>query len=170
MSSLPTTHIVCNSDHLAVNLIYVKEHMASDEPMVSYDGNKDYSGSPLDLLHRWSYMRQTHDRFLALQGEPLNWKEGELCSALRICLQYIGFRAPPGCHFSSHSLRIGSHSSQILLHIPQESRKADFGWGPQSEAMTKLYFDRTIKLTPAAHWFFGAKSPFSATSFAAARQ
>ena len=30
VSSLPTTHIVSNSDHLAVNPIYVKGHMASD--------------------------------------------------------------------------------------------------------------------------------------------
>ena len=84
VSSLPITHLACSSDVLAVNLICMKGHMDSDEPMVSYDVNKDYPDSPLDLLHRWSYMRQTLDRYFALRGEPLGWKEGEPCPALRI--------------------------------------------------------------------------------------
>ena len=170
VSSLPTRNIVCKSDHIAVNLVYVTGHMASDEPMLSDDVNKNYPDSLTDLRHQWSYIRQMHDRDFALRGEPLDRKEGELCSALRSCLQFIGRRAPPGCHFSSHSRRIGPHSSQVLLHIPRESRMADFGSGPQLEAMTKLHFDRTIEVTPVVHCFSGAKSPFPAASFAAARR
>ena len=78
VSSLPTKHIGCNSEHLDVNRIYVKGHMASDEPMVSYDANEDYPDSPLDLLHRWSYMRKSHDCYCALKGEPLEWQQGQL--------------------------------------------------------------------------------------------
>jgi hypothetical protein len=41
------------------------------------------------------------------------------------------------------------------LGIPIEVRKARFGWGPDSDDMTFLYFDRQMCLSPASCWVFG---------------
>jgi hypothetical protein len=36
-----------------------------------------------------------------------------------------------------------------------EVRKSRFGWGPGSDDMTSLYFDRQIFFSPTSCWIFG---------------
>jgi hypothetical protein len=74
--------------------------------------------------------------------------------------------------YTSHSLRIGSHTEQVLLNVPLPVRLARFGWAAASEEMASLYFDRTLKTSPSSHWIFGTdarRSPVLPTSDAAAR-
>lgn len=73
-------------------------------------------------------------------------------------------RRPTAVKHTSHSLRIGAHTEQILVDIRLEVCLARFVWGPNSQDMSSLYFDRTIKPTAASYRFFGLQEVSSACS------
>lgn len=124
--------------------------------MVSYDriGNL---ASPVDLWIRWNHARRKQDNYfcLSFQSSRQDIPEGLLSDALSRCLQVLHITPPDGAKYTSHSLRIGAHTEQVLLGIPLEVRLARFGWSPKSNDMPSTYFDRTIKLSPASYWVFG---------------
>jgi hypothetical protein len=99
-------------------------------------------------------MRDPHVRCFAVSTESTHWRPALLSTGLSRCLTLLGHMAQSGCHYGAHSLRIGAHTVQVLLGIPLEARLARFGWGPHSESMARLYFDRTISLCPASTWMF----------------
>lgn len=79
-----------------------------------------------------------------------------LDAALGRVLRRLSITPPVGCKFSSHSLRIGAHTEQVLLGIPLEVRLARFGWAATSQEMAALYFDRTLRTTAASYRFFAS--------------
>lgn len=105
---------------------------------------------PLDLLVRWALRRPHCDAWLALPDEP-PLRSSALFLMLRQAVLRVG-EDPE--HLSSHSLRIGAHTEQVLLGVPLEVRKARFGWAPKSP-MEAVYFDRSIPMSPDSAWFFG---------------
>lgn len=161
--SLEHRYVVFSDDRITARLSVVKGQSASRVQSVAYDRVGDMA-SPLDLWWRWKQVRGSHPRFFALPGEARTWTQGTLSSSLRHCLDLLGITDPPHGKFSSHSLRIGSHTEQVLLGFPLEVRLARFGWGPRSQDMATLYFDRTIRTSPASFWIFGPAVPTSAVA------
>lgn len=141
---------------ITARLSVVKEKSASNVPLVRYGRLSIDVNSPVDLWVRWSTVRGTHDRFLALPGESLEWLQRSLTDALLRQLSLLGLSAPIHGNYTSHSLRIGAHTEQLLLVILLEVRLSLFSWVPRSQEMSALYFDRTIDTSPATFWFFGA--------------
>lgn len=113
--------------------------------------------SPIDLLVRWGHARGSHARFYTLLGERTDAGSGALNRCLQRCISALHLRPPAVCSYSPHSLRIGTHTEQVLVGIPLEVRLARFGWGPNSESITALYFDRTFRVSSASAWFFWAR-------------
>lgn len=142
---------------MSCRLTYWKGRRVSNEPLITYNRITSDVSSPLDLFDRWRSSRGKHRRFFALIGEPEEYQKESLSRALKRCLQLLSIRPPPEGKFTSHSLRLGAHTEQVLLAIPLPVRMARFGWGKTSEDMATLYFDRTIRTTGASVWFFGAQ-------------
>lgn len=92
-----------------------------------------------------------------MDGETAVYQTDSMTRALQRCLEQLSIQPPPGGKFTSHSLRIGAHTEQVLLSITLPVRMALFGWGKSSDDMANLFFDRTIRTTGASVWFFGAQ-------------
>lgn len=137
-------------------LSYWKGRKAISKPLVSYSRISEEVSSPLDVFLRWKDMRGNHRRFFGLPGKPDEYQKESLSRALQRCLAALEIVPPPGEKYTSHSLRIGAHSEQVLLGTPLPIRMARFGWGKSSEDMANIYFDPTIRTTGASVWFFGA--------------
>ena len=152
--SLPVTNVEISSSRLSVRLTVVKGKQASREQLIDYHRYSEQP-SPIDLWCRWRDMRQTHPRFFGLPGETDSANIRTLDRALRECLAVLNIEAPPGGKYSSHSLRLGAHTEQVLLGIPHEVRLTRFGWGPKSGEMASLYFDRNIRTSASSLWLFG---------------
>lgn len=152
--SLETSKVSFPEDGLVARLSVVKGQPASQAPLVAYHRAGVWN-SPLDLWLRWKHARGNHPRFFALPAEQMKWSSGALSRSLQNILQATGPTPPPHGKFTSHSLRIGSHTEQVLIGIPLEVRLARFGWGSRSQEMANLYFDRTIRLSAASFWIFG---------------
>ena len=73
-----------------------------------------------------------------------------MSSCLQNCLSEIGVTAPAGGKYTSHALRIGSHTEQVLMGFPLEARLVRFGWGPSSVEISNLYFHRTLQVSAAS--------------------
>ena len=139
---------------MSARLSKVKGKAASRAQLVSYKRWSNVPG-PIELWTRWSHARHSHSRFFALQGEGLVPSNRAMSRCLQNCLSEIGVTAPAGGKYTSHSLRIGSHTEQVLMGFPLEARLARFGWGPSSAEMANLYFDRTLQVSAASFWLFG---------------
>lgn len=161
--SLPAANVNLTESFVVARLSVVKGQPASQVQTVRYDRLGPLL-SPLDLWHRWHIARGSHDRFFALPGEQVAWTSGLMTRCLRNCLNALGVSDPPFAKYSSHSLRIGAHTEQVLLGIPLEVRLSRFGWGPRSGEMAATYFDRTIQISSASLWLFGPSPPLSASS------
>lgn len=155
--TLEASKVHVQSDALTARLCYWKGRRVSTEPLVSYQRVSPEVASPLDLFTRWIRSRGRHPRFFAMDGEPELYVKESLTRALTRCLEELQLRAPPDGQYTSHSLRIGAHTEQVLLAIPLAVRMSRFGWGKSSEEMATLYFDRTIRTSGASVWFFGAQ-------------
>ena len=92
-----------------------------------------------------------------MDGDPEQYQKESLTRALQRCLASLELEAPQDGKYTSHSIRIGAHTEQVLLGIPLPVRMSRFGWGKSSEEMATLYFDRTIRTSGASVWFFGAQ-------------
>lgn len=154
VSSLETRNVTLTESCIVTRLSVVKGQPASRVQAVRYD-RLGTLHSPVDLFRRWHAGRSAHVRFFALPGEQSTWTSGLLNRALRACLTLLKVSDPPFGKYTSHSLRIGAHTEQVLLGIPMEVRMARFGWGPRSQEMAFTYFDRTIRLSSASFWLFG---------------
>jgi hypothetical protein len=132
----------------------VKGRTASSVPPIAYARLSDIA-SPVDLWRKWDRMRPAHQQWLALPGDAAV-SHRQLSLSLSRCLASLGVVAPRGGKYTSHSLRVGAHTEQVLLGWPLEVRLARFGWKHSSQEMASLYFDRTIRSTAASAWFFGA--------------
>lgn len=161
--SILHTNVAMDSNKLTARLSVVKGKPASQVSLVSYARWNDLPGA-IDLWLRWYHARGGHVRFFALAGERVSATSGGMTRSLLNCLTALDATPPPGGKYTSHSLRIGAHTEQVLLGIPLEVRLSRFGWGPRSEDMAALYFDRTIRVTAASFWIFGpAQSVASST-------
>lgn len=96
----------------------------------------------------------------------MEWRPNMLTGALEPALALCSIRSPLEGKYTSHSVRIGLHTEQLLLNIPLEVRLGRFGWALSSSEMAALYFDRTIMQSSASFWFFGptASPPSASTS------
>lgn len=151
-------NVTLTPDAMTVRLSRWKGKNASQLPLVSFQRLGSFP-SPLDLWTRWHHARHSQTRYFALRGDSQGVAEGYMTAALLRCLRVLGISPPEGGTFTSHSLRIGSHTEQVLMGIPLEVRLARFGWGPRSEEMAALYFDRTMRLSTASFWIFGMSAP-----------
>lgn len=155
--SMEAVKVHFRDDELLARLCYWKGRRASNEPLVSYCRVSREVSSPMDLFKRWDQSRGNHVRFFGMSGEPEAYQKESLTRALSRCLDALSITPPADGKFTSHSLRIGAHTEQVLLGIPLPVRMARFGWGKNSEEMATLYFDRTIRTSGASVWFFGAQ-------------
>lgn len=153
--TLRADNVELQGDQMMARLSFVKGQIASHVPLVRYHRMVQALPSPVDLWLRWKNARGRHRCFFGLQGERDRLPEQALTLALQRCLQAVGVKAPVGGKYTSHSLRIGAHTEQVLLGIPLEVRLARFGWGPRSAEMAATYFDRTVVSSAASFWLFG---------------
>lgn len=153
--SIEANKVDVQADHLVARLSVVKGRPASTVPLVRYERTTPSHPSPVDLWLRWYHARGNHAAFFALAGERDSLPEQALTRSLERCLARLHVAAPAGSKYTSHSLRIGAHTEQVLLGFPLEVRLARFGWGPRSSEMASTYFDRTIRLSAASFWVFG---------------
>ena len=144
--SLQSSHVNLDTNGLCVRLSVVNGKASSAVPFSPYDGLGQV-GSPVDLWMRWSQARGTHRRYFALDEESQEWMQGSLTRALQKCLEDLGVVPPPHGKYTSQSMRIGAHTEQILVGVPVEVSMAGYGWGPNSQEMAVLYFDRSIEVS-----------------------
>jgi hypothetical protein len=156
--SILSENVALTADALTVRLSMSKGRVTRTLPPAVYRRVSASVASPVDLFMLWHRRRDGHARWLALAPEAISPTLGALTHMLRAQLLSTALAIDPD-GYSSHSLRIGSHTEQVLLHIPLEVRKARFGWGPNSP-MEAVYFDRSIRLSAASTWFFGPSSSF----------
>jgi hypothetical protein len=149
-------NVAFTADALTVCLSMSKGRVARTLPPAVYRRVSASVASPLDLFTLWRRRRDGHASWLALAPEAIAPTPGALTHMLRAQLTALAIDSDSN---SSHSLWIGSHTEQVLLHIPLEVRKARFGWGPNSP-IEAVYFDRSIRLSAASTWFFGPSSSF----------
>jgi hypothetical protein len=142
--SLPKEGVKWDEQKVTAHLVVVKGKALRHTIPGSYQRCATDLPSPVDLVARWGGMRSEHPLFFGISGEPVEWRPGGLCAALRRCLAATSLSPPAGSTWTSLSLRVGAHTERPLLGQPVEARKAWFGWGPDSDAMTALYFDRQI--------------------------
>jgi hypothetical protein len=154
--SLSAENITHTATKMTVRLVLVKGKPIRHAEPAAYTrtGIADLP-SPIDLLQIWTALRPEHTLLFGLPGEGSEWQPGSLSDALQRSLHAVPRCPPHGTTWTSHSLRIGAHTEQTLLGLPVEVRKARFGWGPDSDGMTSLYFDQQIILSPASCWMFG---------------
>lgn len=94
----------------------VKEIHASQVPLAKYSRFNDLP-SPIDLSLRWEHSWGHHVRFFALDGEETISSTGGLSRSMSRCLAELQVVAPHGAKYTSHSIRIGSHTEQMLWGI-----------------------------------------------------
>jgi site-specific recombinase XerD len=152
--SIRADAITIDATSLQCRLSIVKGRIASSVPPVAYSRVSTLA-SPVDLFQKWDCLRPPQPLWFALNADE-DVHPRTLTHALQRCLDALQVAAPAGCKYSSHSLRIGAHTEQVLLGWPLEVRLARFGWRCSSHEMASLYFDRTIRSTAASSWFFGA--------------
>ena len=149
--SLLAEHVTCGPRLVTARLSVVKGRHASQVPFVSYHRWDDLL-SPIDIWIRWTHARGNHVRVFALDGEGAALSVGAMTRYLHQCLSLAAAEPLPSDKFNSHSLRIGSHTEQVVLGIPMEVRLSRFDWGPRSDEMASLYFDRTVRVSSASFW------------------
>lgn len=140
--SLLTEHVECSPSALRVRLSVWKVRPARELTPACYLRVAPDLLSPLEFLIWWSQRRTPSALWFALPGAPPLTSTG-LTRVLRHAVLHKGGDAQ---HLSSHSLRIGAHSEQVLLGIPLEVGKARFGWAPNSP-MECVYLDREMRLS-----------------------
>jgi hypothetical protein len=164
--SLLAENITHTAAKLTVRLVLVKGKTLRHAELATYARTGVANiPSPIYLLQKWTGLRPTHAFLFGLPGDGNNWQPRSLSSALQRGLHAVTLCPPPGTTWKSHSLRIGAHTDQTLLGLPVEVRKARFGWGPDSDDMTSLCFDRQIILSPASCWIFGPAMSYNAGPF-----
>lgn len=156
--SFQTSRVRFKETSIFVRVSIWKIRAASREQLLGYHGVSAYA-SPLDLLTRYKSIRQVHIRFFSLQQDPVSWMPQSLTQVIQRVLTILCIAPPSNGNFTSHILRIGAHTDQLLIFIPLEERILMFGLGHDSNSMPKFYFDRTIRLTNSSYWFFGAPVP-----------
>jgi hypothetical protein len=154
--SLPAENITHTAAKMTVRLVLVEGKALRHAVPATY-ARTGVAGlpSPIDFLHKWTGLRPEHALLFGLPGDGNDWQPGSLSSALQLSMHAVARCPPPGTIWTSHSLQIEAHTEQTLLGLPVEVRKARFGWGPDSDDMTSLYFDRQLILSPASCWIFG---------------
>jgi hypothetical protein len=154
--SLPAKIITHTAAKMTVRLVLVKSKALRHAVLATYARTGVATlPSSIDLSQKWTGLRPAHALLFGLPGDVNDWQPGSLSNALQRSLHAVARCPPPGTTWTSHSLRIGVHTEQTLLGLPVEVRKARFGWGPDSDDMTSLYFDQQIILSPASCWIFG---------------
>lgn len=126
--SILAEHVECSPAALRVRLSVWKGRAARELTPACYLRVAPDLPSPLDLLLRWAARRPPSALWFDLPGAPPLTSDG-LTQVLRSAVLRHGGDA---LHLSSHSLRIGAHTEQVMLGIPLEIRKARFGWAPNS--------------------------------------
>lgn len=155
--SLKESNVSISAEAMTTRVSIWKGRSASQEQLLGFRRQAQLT-SPVDVVARWAGMRPKHPRFFALSGESEVWEPQSLTAAMTRVFTLLQVSPPPNGKFTSHSLRIGAHTEQVLLGIPLEARMARFGWKHNSASMAALYFDRTITVTAASYWFFGQHS------------
>jgi hypothetical protein len=154
--SLPTENVTLMEDRMTVHLVLVKDRaLCRAKPATYLRTGTAGLPSQIDLVQRWTACQSDHSLLFGGPGDAPEWRPGSLSAALARALEAVSRGPPPGTSWTSHNLRIGSHTEQTLIGIPIEIREARFGWEPDSDDMTLLYFDRQISLSPASRWVFG---------------
>lgn len=161
-------NVTLTDDGIHVRVSMCKGREASHEQLLGYHRTGDMT-SPIDVIRRWMTIRATLEGFLFTRAGEEHIG-GELSRAMQRVLALVGAEAPPNAKYTSHSLRIGAHTEQVLIGIPYEARLARFGWKHTSGDMAALYFDRTIRTTTASYWFFGGLNGPPPTSIPQAPQ
>ena len=152
--SLQSSNVNLDTNGLCVRLSVVKGKASSTVTLERYS-RLGQVGSPVDLWMRWSQAGETHNRYFGLDRESQEWMQGSLKRAVQKRLEDLAVVPPPHGKYTSHSMRIGAQTEQILVGVPLEVRIARFGWGPNNQEMAALYFDRSIQVSAASYWLFG---------------
>ena len=97
--------------------------------------------------------------FWLLPGDRASDSSSSRCNAwLALAFSHLGVVSPPGCSFSSHSLRSGAASACTALKIPISTVAFWGGWVALDTIHTR-YIDPTVPDTPEARAFFGWLAP-----------
>lgn len=149
--SLRTADVTVTRGQFRAKLCVCKGRPVRDLQPAAYTRLSTDLPSPIDVLLRWDQHRpEATTEWFSLAGEALSSRE--VTTVIRNAALRLGGGDPDS--LSSHSLRIGAHTEQVLLGVPLEVRKSRFGWAPNSP-MEAVYFDRSIRLSTASGWFFG---------------
>jgi hypothetical protein len=127
---------------MTARLVLVKGKALQHAVPATYARTVENLPPPIYLLQKWTGLRPEHALFFGLSGDGNDWQPESLSSAFERSLHVVTRCPPPGTTWTSHFLRIGTHTKQTLLGLPVKVREARFGWGPDSDDMTSLYFDQ----------------------------
>lgn len=139
---------------LTLRLVHRKGRNARDPLVQSYPLNEGVGGgvTPQALFARWADRRPASSSLWGLRpGETV--PSQMLQESLQTVLHALSVRAPPGCVYSAHSLRIGAYNEMRVLGIPMPRVMHHLGWS--SPAMQTTYYDPRIVVTDASTWAFG---------------
>jgi AcrR family transcriptional regulator len=129
--SLPEGSIVIDAERMTCQLVLVKGCALRRATPVTYV-RTGAAGlpSPIDLVQRWTARRRAHALLFGMSGDASEWQRCSLSAALGRALAAVSRGPPPGTSWTSHSLRIGSHTEQTLLGFQRRCGKQDLGGDP----------------------------------------
>ena len=107
---MKTAKVRIEGNDMTARLSYWKGRKASTEPLVKYSRVYTDVSSALDLFKRWMQSRGDHMHLFAMDAEPETYAKESFTSALLRCLHALCIQAPAEGKYTSHSMRIGSHT------------------------------------------------------------
>ena len=119
--TLPDCKVFSRNNFKFARVKVWKVREASKEHMFTYHRTESMS-SPIDLFASWKRMRGRHVRFFAYRTYLVKYTPQCLKQFLHRLCGALSIRPPPDGKHSSHSLRMGSHTEQVMLCIPLEAR------------------------------------------------
>ena len=108
--------------------------------------------SPLAIIVKHMTMRGSSSPYLFNSARP---PKGWMQKRLEYLLESEAVRAPEGCCYSTHSMRLGSLTERILCGGHAIALLALYDWAYSSQGMLSVYFDRRITISQHSRWFFG---------------
>jgi len=125
-----------------------------------------HNRNPLALQLRFYRQRcassEDSDLYWARTGLVL--QPQAVSNALSACLQALQVIPPPFCTYTSHSLRSGSVTAQVLINVPLARTVARGAWR-NSNMVVNVYFDTRVQVSTEMNLYFWSLTGSSNPTF-----
>lgn len=115
------TEKVTFSTSIMTARVSVSKVMQASQEKILFFRHQSQSTSPVDVISRWETLRCAHTRFFAMADDSITWEQQSLTADMQRVFRVLLNAPPPYGKHTSHSIKIGAHTEQVLLVIPLEA-------------------------------------------------